>query len=306
MTYESTRDIRPSAPSGSRMNRAFLNSLLSIRERYHPLFHLRRFRAFQRLTRVLDVPVKIRFPSVSHGVYVSLSKNLSWVISGGETAEEREREHFVALVQRCKFQNFLDVGANVGLYGFMFRTIANNGVVTMIEPDEDNANLIRRTITRSGVKDIKLIQGAVSDSSGFLTFYKDDLSGATGSVERGGNDAFVTSHYRYKPSEVTVPSVTLDELFSGEDPDFVKIDVEGAELKVLMGADKTISRSSPALFFECDSQRASVCSFLSERGYIIFDFSSMQVTETLAHNNLALHSVKHSATIESIKSGRFF
>src|SRR6266700_1623227 len=159
------------------------NPLLSIRERYHPLFHLRKVRAFQRFTHYVDIPVAIRFLPVRHRVYVSLSKNLSWVLSGGKAGEEREREHFVALVKRAEFHRFLDVGANIGLYGFIFRTIVHNGSVTMVEPDEDNANLIRRTIASSRGGDINLVQAAVSDSSGTVTFYKDDLSGATGSIE---------------------------------------------------------------------------------------------------------------------------
>jgi FkbM family methyltransferase len=34
--------------------------------------------------------------------------------------------------------------------------------------------------------------------------------------------------------------------------DFIKIDVEGAELNVLHGSEKLIECSHPALFFECD------------------------------------------------------
>ena len=84
----------------------------------------------------------------------------------------------------------------------MFRTIVSDGIVTMFEPDEDNTQLIRRTIDRVMLLDVQLVQAVVSDREGTLTFYKDELSGATGSVQRcGPTDAFDlfitnTSHVR--------------------------------------------------------------------------------------------------------------
>ena len=198
------------------------NILLLIRDRYHPLFHLRKFVVFQRLTRWLDTPVRVRFKEVSHPVYVSLSKNnLSWVISGGEAAEEKERENFVTLAKCGKFQSFLRRGCECRALRIHLSNCSRrqNGAVTMIEPDEDNVNLIRQTIARWGLTNVTVLQAASSDSSGTLTFYKDDLSGATGSVERTSEDAFVSVHHRYKPTAVCVKSVTLDELCTENYPD---------------------------------------------------------------------------------------
>jgi FkbM family methyltransferase len=236
-------------------------------------------------------------------VYVSLSKNLSYVLSSGSAGEEDERKNFIGLVKLAGFRRFFDVGANIGLYGFIFRTIVPDGVVTMLEPDEDNAQLIRRTIDRVGLMDVHLVQAAASDSEGALTFYKDELSGATGSIQRGGKaDAFVFIHHRYKPREVSVASVTLNALASRYgDPDLIKIDVEGAELSVLHGAAMLIERSHPALFFECDENQDVVGSFLSERGYVFFDFSTMSMKKELAHNSLALHLSTHATLLDTIR-----
>jgi FkbM family methyltransferase len=225
------------------------------------------------------------------------------VLSGGAAGEERERQHFIELVQFSGFRRFFDVGANIGLYGFLFRTIVNDSVVTMFEPDDANARLIRRTIARAGLLEIQLMQLAVCDREGTLTFYSDELSGATGSIRWGNQDAFISRHHRFKPREVSVRSVTLDWFVDRQsDPDFIKIDVEGAELSVLYGAEKLIERSHPALFFECDVDRAEVYSFLSKHGYVLLDFSSMRIVKDLAHNNLALHSTKHAALLTNICS----
>jgi len=281
------------------------NFLLVLREKYHPLFHLRKFRVFQAITRLVDFPVAIRFSPIPHRIYVSLSKNLSFVLSGGEAGENLERRHFAYLCKLGSFRRFADVGANIGLYGFLFRAIVDGGFVTMFEPDPRNAELILRTISRNNVADVHLLQAAVADTNGTRTFLVDDLSGATGSIDCGDDAvSFVSLHHHVKPQSITVKSVTLDETFAEQqDPDFIKIDVEGAELMVLHGAQTVIERANPAIFFECDEKRTQVMEFLASRGYVFFDFTSLQRINTLAHNSLALHSHKHGSIIDTITAG---
>jgi FkbM family methyltransferase len=273
--------------------------MLYLRNRFHPLFHLRKYSAFQRATRLLDVPTAIRFKQISHPVYVSFSKNLSWVLSGGEAAEEGERQNFIWLTHTGGFKRFLDVGANIGLYGFLFGSIASDATVTLVEPDRANARLIRKTIQASKLT-ATLVEAAVSDESGVLTFYKDDLTGATGSLVRSADDSFIATHHHVNPSEVSVRAITLDELCPVDFPDFIKIDVEGAELKALQGGQAGLSRSHPALMFECDEDRETVRDFLRGHGYLFFDMESLALVDSIPHNCLALHSVQHAGIIAAI------
>jgi FkbM family methyltransferase len=280
------------------------NPFLILRDRYHPLFHLRKFRVFQSMTRLVDFPVAIHFSPIPHRIYVSLSKNLSFVLSRGEAGENLERRHFAYLCELGNFKRFADVGANIGLYGFLFRTLVDRGFVTMFEPDPRNAQLILRTIQRNGVANVHLLQAAAADANGTLTFLLDDLSGATGSIERGDDAvSFVSLHHRVNPTAITVKSVTLDDIFAEpHDPEFIKIDVEGAELRVLQGSKAVIARSNPAIFFECDENQAQVRDFLASRGYVFFDFTSLRRINTLAHNSLALHLRKHASIIERLST----
>src|SRR5947209_16579969 len=144
-------------------------SLVSlIRERYHPIFHLRKLSSFQRLTRYMDRPVAIRCPAVDHPIYVSLSKNLSLVLSSGDQYAQMhapERERFIALIKVGGFRRLFDIGANIGLYGFVFQSVVRDGSVLMVEPDPGNAQLIRRTISRSQLQNIRLIEAAASASA---------------------------------------------------------------------------------------------------------------------------------------------
>lgn len=72
---------------------------------------------------------------------------------------------------------------------------------------------------------------------------------------------------------------------------------------VLHGARALIARSSPAIFFECDENQSQVEEFLATRGYVFFDFTSLQGIRKLAHNSLALHSRKHASIIDRITAG---
>lgn len=69
-----------------------------------------------------------------------------------------------------------------------------------------------------------------------------------------------------------VKAVSIDKLFrAGElpEPDFVKIDVEGAELLVLSGAKTTLTTAHPTIFLAThgDDIHKSCCDFLHELGY---------------------------------------
>ena len=49
-------------------------------------------------------------------------------------------------------------------------------------------------------------------------------------------------------------TITLDVICDGLDVDFVKVDAEGAEVRVMDGALDTIARCNPLFFIECHSE----------------------------------------------------
>jgi FkbM family methyltransferase len=281
-----------------------VETLLYIRNRFHPLFHLRRFSLFQRVTRLLDIPVPIRHDLISHPIYMSFSKNLSSVLTGGAAGEEHERKNFVWIVKTGQFQSFIDIGANVGLYGFLFGSVVDGGKVTFVEPDKSNSALIRKTIEKTKLPAV-LVEAAASDHVGQLQFHQDNITGATGSVVLGGDKSFVAMYHHRKPTSVTVNATTVDELCNLNIPDFIKIDVEGAELGVLSGAGKVLSQSQPALMFECgDENEKSVREFLLDFGYCFFEMTSLSRTNKLPYNCLALHNHRHSLLISAIEANQ--
>lgn len=90
---------------------------------------------------------------------------------------------------------------------------------------------------------------AVGDSAGTVTFYERDMAtaGFSGSDLSGASQNQSVRQY-------TVPVVTLDEaLRADERPvDFIKCDVEGAEMSVLRGAGSILNRDRPLLVLEAE------------------------------------------------------
>ncbi len=236
------------------------NIMINIRNKYHPLFHLRKFTIFKKITRFLDIPVSIRFPVIGHRIVVSLTKNLSFVLSSGSAGEEKERNNFARIVSFGQFKSFFDVGANIGIYSFLFKSLVPQGRVVMFEPDPQNAKLILLTLAQSNLQNMELIEAAASDIEGTIAFFKDELSGATGAIASTELEVtFGNRHHGAVPAKIVVKTVTLDAICLRKiDPDFIKIDVEGAEMSVFVGAMSLIKRASPAIFFECDSGNVNI------------------------------------------------
>jgi FkbM family methyltransferase len=268
-----------------------------VRERYHPLFHLRKVALFRWVIGKLHFPIAIRIDGISHPVCVDFARNLSWVLSSGQVPESQERANFVKLTESAGCKSMYDVGANVGLYGFMFTSANASRHVLMFEPDNMNARLLQATLRRFQLCNCELVEAAVCDKEGVLTFHSDSLSGATGSINE--DSSFLHRHHQGETVAVTVRSISLDRVSTSadSDPDVIKIDAEGAELSIFHGAEELLSRSHPMLFFECSKSKVEIAAFLSGKGYRLFDPTSMERVETPDFNCLALHSERHEALI---------
>lgn len=107
-------------------------------------------------------------------------------------------------------QKIIDAGAHHGHYSCFFA--AQGGVVTAVEPLASNKDLL--TVNASiNQFDIKIVQAAVSDRAGYATF-----------IPRSNGKLFAGVG-------ISVPVTTLIEIAG--DATVVKLDVEGAEFKVL-------------------------------------------------------------------------
>jgi len=134
--------------------------------------------------------------------------------------------------------NGVDVGGHLGLVVNMFIHHAPRGRHTVVEAAPYKAAWLRKKFP-----EVRIEQCALSDREGEATFFIDrDSSGESALHDNGLGHAM---------EKVVVPMKRLDGLLAPDHRvDFIKIDVEGAELDVLKGATGTLARWRPPVLFE--------------------------------------------------------
>jgi FkbM family methyltransferase len=165
---------------------------------------------------------------------------------------ERHENQVIPLLKLNENEVFVDVGANVGFYSLrVAHGYKDKGVkVIPIEAHPETYKALCRNIEcNSQFKNniVKVINKAVSDNRGLVTMYdqyeeKNDRQHSRYSsiYERVVNTP--TFKVRVHPSTFRVESDTLDNILAGENVDVMKIDIEGAEIKALEGATRTLGQ----------------------------------------------------------------
>lgn len=242
--------------------------LRRLRDTTHPLHLLRGSRVLsEQVFPRLDITVRTRLNGVNWPIYVRLMRNFSYIV-GKDLLEPGTTALMDVLITRCGPRVFWDVGANVGFYSWFFLSRVPDGQALLLEPEPDNLTLLRKTIRNAGLTGATCLPVAASHAVGHERFARDPVSGATGGLATVG-DPFITRHYGLEAPTISVPTTTLDDLASDHSPpQLVKIDVEGAELGVLRGADNLLSTHAPLVLFELSSgNRSPVLALFEAKGY---------------------------------------
>lgn len=167
----------------------------------------------------------------------------------------------------------VDVGAHMGtLTTHMARAVGPWGRVIAVEANPRTASALSERFR--GAVNVRVHNLAASDRSGDLEFFVDPV--------RSARSTLVAEHAGPGFRSVIVPSLPLDELLEGESPSLVKVDVEGAEDRVIRGMTKLIAKSPPALIVEfhrgSEAARASLMA-LREADYEVKDLTTGQAVE---------------------------
>lgn|ERR1017187_206244 len=166
----------------------------------------------------------------------------------------------------------LDVGAHVGYYSLLCaKGVAPRGSVYAFEPCAATFAKLRRNLELNPGLNVRPEAIAVADHSEYMC------------MAEGGNSNTGTSYIIDKDSGNSgVPITTLDEFVEQNQiarVDFIKADVEGYEMKVLVGAEKTLARFRPRLMMEvspdalirCGDSAEDMIEALRARNYSIFE-----------------------------------
>jgi len=246
-----------------------------IRNRWHPLWRLRKYPTYRWLQRKLDRRVYVRLPQTGLKVAVKLLRDASWIATPA-SLEPEIRSAFALVLDEMKPQVFWDVGANIGFYSWLVRKHPSVTQVVMFEPDPTNFGLLEDTLRKNAILDCRAMNLALSDRCGETTFLVDRSSGATGALESiSQRENKFSLHHAYQMTEtISVTTATFDSLIAGglTPPDFIKIDVEGAEQVVLAGAPNCLSTHKPVLIVETSD--IGLVHWIRDQGYRAFQIDS--------------------------------
>jgi FkbM family methyltransferase len=133
----------------------------------------------------------------------------------------------------------LDVGAHHGYYALLTsRRVGNSGRVFAFEPSSRERRKLGWYLRWNRCSNVEMIAAAVGARAGQAELF------VAGGRETGCNSLRLPA-VRGTPKKVSVPVDTLDDFLSRrgvEHVDFLKLDVEGAELSALRGAQNVFSR----------------------------------------------------------------
>lgn len=184
-------------------------------------------------------------------MYVLLPSSTDIYLTGGKSHESEIRLAKYMLKNLKTGNVFIDIGAHYGYFSLLAsELVGEQGKVLSFEASPKTYHILDRNTT--AVSNMIAYNLAVSDIAEKMTFYEfPNLYSEYNSldIKQFENEAWYKSH---PPKEITIQSVRLEERLSSQslNPNMIKIDVEGAEYKVLQGLGNFLGQSSPIIIME--------------------------------------------------------
>ena len=183
------------------------------------------------------------------GAAVGEAKGLSVLINMAEPFQMDLAKNISSKSSIC-----FDIGANVGLYTLLFARYSKN--VYAFEPLPRNISYLYKTLEINKIKNAIIVPCAVADKNGLFWFQK-GIDYSTGKLSDQGHQPMTC--------------ISLDEFImkSNVIPNVLKIDVEGAEFRVIKGAKNLLLKYKPILFLSTHGEeiKNNCLSYLKQLNY---------------------------------------
>ena len=162
----------------------------------------------------------------------------------------RDKAHGQDIVQLCRAltgpnEVFYDIGANVGHVSLSMARSHAGARHIAIEPIPRLAAAITTAAARNRFEHLEVYSAALDGELGHTSFFVTPLSTHASLV--GRKIAGV--------EELRIPTLTLDAMVNTgaiPPPNVIKLDVEGAEMRMMNGAEDVFREHRPTLLYECD------------------------------------------------------
>lgn len=158
-------------------------------------------------------------------------------------APERNGEGWLVELLAPRSSYFVDVGGNIGAWSLLFADRMNSAPRGLVfEPAPGTVRKLQAAIAGAGYPGIEVLPCAAADVPGTGRFWAE--------AEYGETSSLVARHSAPRSMQVEVPITTLDielEKRNVQHVDVLKIDAEGYDLRVLMGARNLLARQGAAV-----------------------------------------------------------
>jgi FkbM family methyltransferase len=165
-----------------------------------------------------------------------------------------------------------DIGANIGWYSMSFAKKKPSSIIHAFEPLPETFSSLISNININHISNVVCNNFGFSSEAKTLTFYTSAYTSVSNSAINITDDIFA--------KEIKCEVITMDSYVSKNNinVDIIKCDVEGAELSVFLGGEKTISKNLPIVFTEMLRKWAAkfgyhpndIIAFFSKLGYKCF------------------------------------
>lgn len=161
--------------------------------------------------------------------------------------------------------NFLDIGANVGWFSVLASTIVGDGgSISAFEPRGETGGFLEKTILANNLgKMMTLHKCGLSNARGIAY-----INSSIDTDNPGGS--FVTDVQLGDDMESHRIELQMLDSFNLGKVDFIKMDVEGSEMKAVLGGRETILRSRPIILSEINPIALENVSGVSANDYISY------------------------------------
>ena len=156
----------------------------------------------------------------------------------------------------------IDCGANIGLSVIFFRGICPDAKIVAFEPERRIFGFLRANLEMNGIQGVELVQKALWKEETSLTFINEGSD--ANRIQQVFKDEGRSETY-------TVDTVTLSS-FVDREVDFLKIDIEGAEVEVMREVEPKL-HFVRRIFIEYHSSRSgrqelsSIIAILERNGF---------------------------------------
>lgn len=169
----------------------------------------------------------------------------------------------------------LDIGACLGYYTLLFaKIVGETGRVFAFEPNPENFALLKKNVDKNGYKNIILANKAVSNETGKIKMYLSEYHKADHRIYDSGDGR----------EAIAIEAMRLDDYFKNYNGqiDFIKIDVQGAEGKVIQGMALLLQKNKALKIFtefwpwgirNCGLQPEEYVKLLLKHNFQIYHFN---------------------------------